>query len=101
MLTNKERNFLRRFGNELTPIVIIGKNGVTTPVLEQLDQALSAKELVKCRVLPHTDLEVNEVATHLAETSGAEVVQVIGRNILIYRQPEIGKTSVLPWLVEG
>lgn len=101
MLTSKERNFLRGLGNELSPVVIVGKNGVTDTVLEQLDQVLATRELVKCRVLPHTDLETGEVAKSLAEASGGEVVQVIGRNMLIYRRPEPGKASFLPWSTEG
>ncbi|HEX3045905.1 MAG TPA: YhbY family RNA-binding protein [Bacillota bacterium] len=85
MLTSKERGYLRALGNKLEPILIIGKSGVTDQVEEQLDQALTARELVKGRVLPHTEFEVDEVAADLASRTQAEVVQVIGRNVLFYR----------------
>ncbi|MCL6588622.1 MAG: YhbY family RNA-binding protein [Firmicutes bacterium] len=85
MLASKERSNLRRLGNKLAPVLIIGKSGVTDQVEEQLDQALTARELVKGRVLPHTQFEVEEVAAELASRTQAEVVQVIGRNILFYR----------------
>lgn len=100
MLTNKERNFLRRIGNELTPIVIVGKGGLNDNIVEQLDQALTARELVKCRVLPRTDNDPREVADTLAEKTSAEVVQVVGNNMLIYRKPEAGKVSKLDWPAE-
>lgn len=100
MLTNKERNFLRARGNELNPIVIIGKSGVTDTIIEQLDQALVARELVKCRVLPHTEFEASEIALKMARATQAEVVQVIGQNMLLYRKSAPGKPSKLNWPAE-
>lgn len=96
-MNNKERYFLRALGNSMTPTVTVGKNGVATNVIAQLDEALDSNELVKCRVLPHTDYDVKDVAEELSEATNAEIVQVIGRNILIYRQPKAGKESKLPW----
>lgn len=100
MLSNKERNFLRALGNEMDPILIVGKGGITDNVREQLDEALSARELVKCRVLPHTEFEPAEISRELAEDANAEVVQVVGRNMLLYRKPAPGKKSKLPWPAE-
>ncbi len=97
MLTSKQRSTLRSLGNGLEPILTIGKGGVSDNLIEQLDQALSARELVKGRVLPHTVFEVGEVATELAEKTGAEIVQTIGRNILFYRPPQPGVESKLKW----
>ena len=93
MLTSKQRSKLRSLGNDLEPILTIGKSGVSQNTVEQLDQALSARELVKGRVLPHTVFDVNEVATELASKTMAEVVQVIGRNILFFRPPQSGVPS--------
>jgi len=97
LLTNKQRNFLRTIGHELRPLLIVGKNGVTAEVVEQLNQALTARELVKGRVLPHTEFEVREVADELAERTGADVVLTVGRNLLLYRPPVPGTPSKLPW----
>lgn len=97
MLTNKERNFLRALGNELGPIVMVGKGGLTDNIVEQLDQVLTTKELVKCRVLPNTESNPNEIAAALSLKTNSEVVQVVGRNMLIYRCPPLGKPSKLEW----
>lgn len=97
MLTNKQRNFLRAIGNKIEPILIIGKNGITANVINQLDEALSARELVKGRVLPNPDLEVKVVAAELAAKTEAEIVQTIGRNILFYRAPRDGSPSKIDW----
>lgn len=96
LLTNKQRNFLRASSNELDPIVIVGKGGVTVQIAKELDLALTARELVKGRVLPHTEYDVREVAEELAAQTGAEIVQTVGRNIVFYRSPVQGP-SKLPW----
>ncbi len=87
MLTSKQRSYLRSLGNEMEPILIIGKGGVTDNVVEQLDQALTARELVKVRVLPHTEFDVKEIGESLTCETVSEIVQIIGRNILFYRTP--------------
>ncbi|TCL63039.1 RNA-binding protein [Hydrogenispora ethanolica] len=101
MLTSKQRSILRSMGNELEPILIVGKGGITANTIEQLDQALSARELVKGRVLPHTEWDTRETASELAEATGADVVQVIGRNILFYRPPETGRSPRIDLSGEG
>ncbi|MFZ3101996.1 MAG: ribosome assembly RNA-binding protein YhbY [Desulfitobacteriaceae bacterium] len=85
MLTGKQKGFLRSLGNELDPILTIGKAGMTENVVAQADQALEARELIKGRVLPNCLEEPKNIATELAEEVGAEVAQVIGRNFLLYR----------------
>ncbi len=95
MLTSKQRSRLRSFGNDLEPILTIGKSGISQNTIAQLDEALTARELVKGRVLPHTVFDVNEIASELALQTMAEVVQVIGRNILFYRSPKPGTPSKL------
>lgn len=97
LLTSKQRSFLKAIGNKLEPILIIGKSGITKNILNQLDEALAARELVKGRVLPHQDLEIKEIAEELAQKTGAEIVQTIGRNILFYRAPQDGIPSKIHW----
>jgi RNA-binding protein len=96
LLTNKQRNFLRASGNELEPVVFVGKGGVSAAIVKELDLALTARELVKGRVLPHTEYDVREVAEKLAAQTGAAIVQSVGRNILFYRPPAQG-VSKLDW----
>lgn len=97
MLTSKQRSILRAIGNRLEPIVFVGKSGITENLLVQLDEALTARELVKGRTLPHQDLNVKEIAIELAEKTGADIVQTIGCNFLIYRAPQDGSLSKINW----
>jgi RNA-binding protein len=100
VITNKQRNFLRASGYELDPIIMIGKGGVTDQIAKELELALTARELVKGRVLPHTEFDVREVAETLAAKTDATIVQTVGRNILFYRPPVEGP-SKLNWPEEN
>ncbi len=86
MLTGKQKGFLRSLGNEMDPILQIGKGGVTEAVIAQTDETLEARELIKGRVLPNSMEDVQRAAAELAERTSAELVQVIGRNFLLYRE---------------
>lgn len=86
MLNGKEKRFLRSMANTLEPIVQVGKGSVTENVLFSLNEALEARELVKIRVLKNCLDEVSDVAEELAAQSKAELVQVIGRNVVLYRR---------------
>lgn len=92
MLTSKQRSYLRALGNDMEPILIIGKGGASANVVLQLDEALTARELVKARVLPHTEFDVKEIGETLSRETVSEIVQIIGRNILFYRTPSKGTT---------
>lgn len=86
MLSGKEKRFLRSLANTMEPVVQVGKGGVGESVLFSLNEALTARELVKVRVLKNCLDEIPDVAAELAAQSGAELVQIIGRNVLLYRQ---------------
>ena len=86
MLTGKQKRFLRSLGNEMEPIVTVGKGGVTESVIASASEALEARELIKGRVLQNCLEEPEEIAQALAQATGAELVQVIGRNFLLYRR---------------
>lgn len=92
MLTGKQKRYLRALANRIDPIIQVGKGGVGANLLQQVDEALDARELIKVRVLPQSPSVVEEVAHLLGEKTGSEVVQVIGNNMVLYRQgkePEI------------
>ncbi|MDK2824014.1 MAG: RNA-binding protein [Clostridia bacterium] len=93
MLSGKQRRFLRALGNALDPIVQIGKFGVTESVVHSLEEALTARELVKARVLKNCLEETKDVAHELSKLTGSHLVQVIGRNIILYR-PSVDKPSI-------
>ncbi|NLP43344.1 MAG: ribosome assembly RNA-binding protein YhbY [Peptococcaceae bacterium] len=96
MLTGKQKRYLRSLGNELEPILLVGKEEITPNVLKQADDALEARELIKIRVLQNCADDPENIATRLAEASFAELVQVVGRNFLLYRKSKEKPRIVLP-----
>lgn len=86
MLTSKQRAFLRSLGNDLEPIFQIGKNGLSEELMKQLSSALEARELIKVRVLKNCQQTPQAAAEQSAQALGAELVQVIGRNFILYRE---------------
>ena len=85
MLNGKQRRYLRALGHPLDAIVQVGKGSVTENVLFSLEEALKAREIVKVKVLKNCLDEVKDVAEELVDRTEAELVQVIGRNIILYR----------------
>ncbi|EGW37874.1 ribosome assembly RNA-binding protein YhbY [Desulfosporosinus sp. OT] len=96
MLTGKQKRFLRAMGNEMVPILQVGKGGIVETVVTQADEAIEARELIKGRVLQNCLEEPKTVAAELAEQTGAELVQVIGRNFLLFRQSKNKPLIELP-----
>ena len=96
MLTGKQKRYLRSMATTMEAIVQVGKNGVNDSVVFSLNEALAARELVKVKVLKKCMDEVAEVAEALALASGAEVAQVIGRHVLLYRPHPQKPVIVLP-----
>ena len=96
MLTGKQKGYLRSMGNEMDPILQVGKGGITDSVVTQTDEVLEVRELIKCRVLQNSSEEPKTVATELAERVQADLVQVIGRNFLLFRQSKNKPIIVLP-----
>ncbi len=91
-LKGKQIRFLRGLGHHLQPVVMIGKEEVSDRVVAATDEALEAHELIKVRLQEGCVLDRKDVAALLAERTGAAVVQVLGRTLLLYRpaqDPEI------------
>lgn len=84
-LTSKQRAQLRALANALEPIVHIGKEDIGENLVQQADEALEARELVKCRVLETSLLSPKEAAQALSRATRSEVVQVIGTKFILYR----------------
>lgn len=85
MLTSKQRAKLKSIASTADTIGQIGKLGLNETTYEQVSQALAAREIVKYRVLETCPLSPREAAELLAEKTGAQVVQVIGSRIVLYR----------------
>lgn len=84
-LTSKQRAYLRGLANTLEPIVIIGKDGIGENLVKQANDALEARELVKCRVLENSMLTAREACDTLSVLTRSEQVQVIGTRFVLYR----------------
>jgi len=88
MFTSKQRSNLKSLASGIEPIGQIGKSGVTDGVIESVEKALDARELIKLSVLQNADSSPDEYAEELARKTGAEVVCVIGKKIVLYRRSE-------------
>ena len=86
MLTNKEKKYLRKLANPLSSVFQVGKEGVSSNQIKSINDYLEAHELVKISVLKNCDFETMEVALDLCSATKAELVQIIGRIIILYRQ---------------
>ena len=86
MITTKQRAQLRALANPLEVILQVGKSGVIDTLIKQVDDALTARELIKIKVLENAPVNAREVAQELAEKTGADVVQVIGMKVSLYRR---------------
>lgn len=88
MLTSKERAELRAQANTLETTLMVGKDGVTDAVIAEADNQLTARELVKGKVLENAMLSPREVSDAICEVTGADGVAVIGTKFVIYRYSE-------------
>ncbi|GAA0601969.1 ribosome assembly RNA-binding protein YhbY [Virgibacillus siamensis] len=96
MLTGKQKRFLRAEANTMKPIFQVGKTGVNDNMITQIDEALEKRELIKVSILQNCLEDKHTVAEQLSSGVQAEVVQVIGNNIILYKESEENKHIQLP-----
>lgn len=87
LLTSAQRKFLRGLANRLDPVILIGKGGVTEALLNAVDEALDAHELIKIRFNGFKD-EKHELIDRIARQSQAEVAGRVGHVAILYRRHE-------------
>ncbi len=85
-MTSKERAELRKAANGLDTIFQIGKDGIDDKLASGVESALTARELIKLRVLETCEYTAKEACEELCERLGAESVQVIGSRFVIYKR---------------
>ena len=95
-LTGKQRRHLRSLGHHLDPVVQLGKLGLTSGVIAATTDALESHELIKVRRGSECPDSHDEVAAALTKAVGAELVQKLGRTLLIYRRHPEEPAIVLP-----
>ncbi|MDY0396745.1 ribosome assembly RNA-binding protein YhbY [Virgibacillus halophilus] len=96
MLNGKQKRFLRAKANHIKPIFQVGKSGVSDNMLKQIGEALEKRELIKVHILQNNMEEKTEVANQLEAGTEAEIVQIIGNQIVLYRESEENKQIKLP-----
>lgn len=96
MLTGKQKRFLRSEAHHVDPIFQVGKGGVSEAMLVQIAEALEKRELVKISILQNNEDDKNEVAENLAKGTKAELVQLIGHTVVLYKQSVNNKRIELP-----
>ena len=84
-MTSKQRAYLKSLAVKLDTIFQIGKSGISEELCNQLLNALNARELIKIKTLETSPVSPREAAEEIAGEIGAEVVQVIGTKIVLYR----------------
>ncbi len=88
MLTSKQRSQLKALATKEDTIVHIGKGGLSDNILKQAEDALKAREIIKCKVLENSILSAKDACSSMAEALNAEAVQVIGTKFVLYKRNE-------------
>ena len=95
-MTSKQRAYLKSLAMSLDPVYQIGKATVTPEITKGIDEVLEARELIKISVLKNCVADPREIAQVLAERTHSEVVQVIGKKIVLYRMSSTKPKIELP-----
>ena len=87
-LNNAQKKQLKALGNPLKAVLTIGKDGMKDDMFINLNQALVAHELVKVNILKTSSITANEAAILLSSNTKSEVVSIVGRVIVLYKQSD-------------
>lgn len=95
-MTSKQRAYLKSLASNLDPIFQIGKENLTPEVTAAIQEAFNRRELIKISVLKSCFDDPDELATMVAERTRSQVVQVIGKKIVLYKESKDHKKINLP-----
>lgn len=84
-LTGKQIKFLRGKGHKLSPLVLLGKEGINENVLQAVDTELKNHELIKVKIGTNSSVNKNSAAKEIPEATQSVLVQLIGKTLLLYR----------------
>lgn len=96
MLTGKQKRFLRSKAHHVNPTFQIEKAGLNENMIEQLDEILENRELIKIHILQNNMDDKSELARAVSEATNSELVQVIGSMIVLYKESKENKQIELP-----
>lgn len=94
-MTSKQRAYLKGLAMKIDPIFNVGKSSITPELTTGISEALEKRELIKISVLKNCLDDPREIAYVLAERTHSEVVQVIGKKIVLYRESKDNKKIIL------
>ncbi len=100
-MTSKQRAYLRGLANEIDPVVSIGKGGVTPESVNAVYEAFHTRELIKLSVQKNCTDDPYEIADRIADRTHSQVIQVIGRKIVLYRPDKKNPKIILPKAKRG
>ena len=95
-MTSKQRAYLKGLASVLNPVFQIGKSGLTPEVTQAVSEAFHTNDLIKVAVLKNCLEDPRAVAEMLSERTGSQLVQVIGRKIVLYKPDEDKPKILLP-----
>lgn len=93
-MTSKQRAYLKSLANNMEPIFQVGKSSLTPELTQGISEALAARELIKVAVLKNCFDDPKEIASIIAERTRSEVVQVIGKKIILYKEGKDNKKKI-------
>ncbi|MBR0085374.1 MAG: ribosome assembly RNA-binding protein YhbY [Lachnospiraceae bacterium] len=95
--TSKQRAYLKSLAMNIDPILRVGKSSLTPEVTTAVEEAFNTHELIKIAVLQNCDDDPREIANYISERTHSEVVQVIGKKIVLYKEgKDNNKKIILP-----
>lgn len=95
-MTSKQRSYLKGLAMNIEPIFQIGKSSLTPEITEAVSESFNNRELIKVSVLKNCFDDPRALAEALADRTHSEVVQVIGRKIVLYRKDKDNPKIILP-----
>lgn len=95
-MTSKQRSYLKGLAMNIEPVLQIGKSSITPEFTESVRETFNTRELIKISVLKNCFDDPKEIAGMLAERCSAQVVQVIGKKIVLYKPDKDNPKIVLP-----
>ncbi|MBR3635398.1 MAG: ribosome assembly RNA-binding protein YhbY [Lachnospiraceae bacterium] len=95
-MTSKQRSYLKGLAMNIEPIFQVGKSSITPEYTEAITEAFNKKELIKISVLKNCMDDPRSIAEVLADRTGSQVVQIIGKKIVLYKPDKKDPKIKLP-----
>lgn len=95
-MTSKQRAYLKGLAMNIEPVLQVGKASLTPELVEAVSEAFNTRELIKLSVLKNCTDDPNVLARMIAERTHSQVVQVIGKKIVLYKESKEHKKIELP-----